>query len=116
MEFFELRRIDRARRAEHQVLVTLGLRKSDHISDVFSPNDRHHQSVNSGRDPTVRWYPVLECIQQVSKLGPDALTAHPENLEHLFLQLSFVNANAAARDLDSVQNAVICLGPDVIGP
>src|SRR6266446_7550905 len=44
----ELLGIDRARRAEHQVLMALSLGECDDITDVFGVFDRHHQAVDAG--------------------------------------------------------------------
>src|SRR5581483_2657152 len=51
--------------------------------------------------------------QQMAKLRLAVFRAHPERLEHFLLQLRFVNSNAAAAELDAVQNNVVSFRADV---
>src|ERR1700730_4414556 len=77
--------VDRARRAEHEVLVALRLRKRDHVADVVGPAHRHHQPVDARCDAPMRRDSVLECIEQVPELRIDLFAAHTENLEDSLL-------------------------------
>ena len=114
MKLFELPGVHLARRAQHQVLVALGLRKCDHVPDVLGVGDRHHQPVDAGRDSTVRRHAVLERVEQVSELGLNPLPAHAEDLEDSFLEPAVVDADAPTRHLEPVGNAVVRTGPHFI--
>src|SRR5260370_23695504 len=107
VELFELRGIDRARRAEHKVLVALGLWKCDDVADVLRARDSHHQAVDARGDATMRWHAVLEGVEQVPELREDPFAAHSKNLEDALLQSTLVDTDAAACDLQTVDDAVV---------
>src|SRR6266566_4359934 len=100
VKLFQLLGVDRARRAEHEVLMGLRLRKRNHVADVFGVLDRHHQAIDAGRDPAMRGYAVFERVEQVAELRLDALAVHAQDLEDPFLQLAVMYADASTRDLD----------------
>src|SRR5258706_7186810 len=69
VQLLELRRVDRARRPEHQVLVALSLGERHYIAHVFGPGDRHHQAVDAGGHSAVRRHAVLERVEEMPELG-----------------------------------------------
>src|SRR4029077_3833305 len=114
VQLFELPLVDRARRAEHEVLVALRLWKSDHIADVVGIGDRNHQPVDSCGDASMRWHAVLERVEQMTELGEDPLAIHAEDLEDTLLQMALVDADAAAGDFKSIEHAVVGARPNIV--
>src|SRR5258708_39951500 len=106
MELLELGVIDRARSPQHQVLVALGLRKRNDITDVFRAGEHHHDAVDSGCDASVRRDAVLERIEQVTKPLADRLARMAQDLEDPFLQRAVVNADASTAKLIAVAHDV----------
>src|SRR5439155_15345949 len=106
VELVEQRLIHCAGGAEHEVLVALRLRKRDDVTDVLSAENRHHQPVDAGRDPTMRRDAVLESVEQVAELRADlgaALAGNPENAPW---HLGVVDGVASARNLNAFNDAV----------
>src|ERR1700694_1694464 len=86
VKLIQLRLLDRARSAQHQVLMTLRLRKRDNVSNVFCARHRHHQPVDPGGDAAMRRNAVLESVEQMSELCVDPFATHPEDLEDVVPQ------------------------------
>src|SRR3982074_27320 len=107
VDLIQLRLVDRARRAEHQILMALRLGKRNDVANVLGARHSHHQPVDPRRDSAMRWNAVLEGVEQMAELRLDPFAAHAENPEDAFLQCALVDADAPARDLDTVEHAVI---------
>ncbi len=73
VQLIQLRLVHGTWSPKHQVLVTLGLRKCNHVADVFGAREHHHNPINTRCDASVRWNTVLECIQKVTKSLADGL-------------------------------------------
>src|SRR5690348_16782859 len=116
MQLLQLRRIDGARRAQHQVLVALRLRKRDHVTDVVGAEDGHHQAIDAGRDAAMWRHSILERVEQMAELRVDLFTAHAQDLEDALLELALMDADAAAGNLNAVQHAVVRARTHVVGP
>src|SRR5260370_11397912 len=85
VQLVELRLVDRARRAQHQVLVALGLGKSDHVPDVFGACKHHHDAIDSRRDASVWRDAELARIQDVAEPLADRCLRMAEDLEDSLL-------------------------------
>ena len=93
VELVELRLVDGAGCAEHQVLMALGLGESDDVADVLGAGEHHHDAIDSRRDPSVRRNTVLECIKQVTK----ALAPQPGEINAVGVNLTaFTHPNVFA--------------------
>ncbi len=71
MKFFELRLVDGAGSAQHQVLVALSFRKRDDVADVLSAREHHHDAVDPRSNTAVRWNPILEGIEKMTEALAD---------------------------------------------
>ncbi len=61
------------------------------------------------------WRPILERLQQMSKLRLRLFLAQAEPGKQPILPIAAVNADAAAANLPAVQHHVICLGQYAAG-
>ncbi len=82
VELLELLLVDRARRAQHQLLGLLVERKGGDLAQVRLIRDQHHDAVDAGRDPAMRRRAEVEraehaaeaLLQHVAARSPRART------------------------------------------
>src|SRR6202022_2747179 len=84
-QLLELFRVDRARRAQHQVLHRLRLGEGDDVPDVVGAGEQHHHPVGPEREAAMGWHAVLEGLEQVAEARLDGLVVEAEDLEHALL-------------------------------
>ena len=94
-------------RAGERIDTRLGLGERDHVSDRLLAGQHHHEPVDPRRDARVRGDAVPERRDQVPELLIDLLGRQPQRLEHLALQVGAMDTDAAAAQLEPVQDDVV---------
>ena len=73
-------------------------------------SQQHHEAVDAGGNPAVRWCAVLERLQQVSEPLLNLGVGVAQQVENLVLQVAPMDTNAAAGEFVSVAHEVIAVG------
>src|SRR4029450_6743740 len=87
--------------------------EGDHVADRFRATDEHDEPVEAESDAAVRRCAETESAQEMAELLFRFLARQTEDLEHLRLQIAFVDADAAAADLNTVQDNIVRLSANV---
>src|SRR5947209_2492474 len=111
-ELAQLPRIDIARRLRHQVLPAIIFREGHDFANGTFAADQHDHSIKAKGDAAVRWRAESKRAKHVAEHRLLLLLIDAEDAEHLCLQILFVDADAAATDLDAVQDNVVRFGAD----
>jgi len=101
--------------ANHGVGSTLGLGKGYHLPDVGLASQEHHQAIDARGDAAVGWRAEFKRLEHVAKLLFGIFDVKPDQLEHLFLDLTAVDPDAPATNLIIVADQVMLLAPNSPG-
>ena len=107
--------VDLGRRVRHHVRSALRLGERDDVADRAALRHEHDEAVETESDTAVRWRAVLEGVHHEAELLTRLFLREPDGLEDLLLQISLIDAQAAAADLDAVQNHVVSVRLDPSG-
>ena len=105
----QLLEVNLARCVQHQVGLLLRLRKRYHVPDRASLAQKHEDAVNAKSQATMRWRPILKRIHKKAELSLGLFFVDSESPEHISLKLAVVDTNGAAANLDTIENAIVCL-------
>ena len=112
-EFAKLPRLRRARRIHHQILSAVVLGKGHDVPNIVRPCGKHDETIHAQGDATVRRRAEAESSEQMREEQLLLVRGDAEHLEHPGLQIAFMNPDAAATDLDAVEDDVISLRADL---
>src|SRR5687767_6059488 len=107
MQFPELLRADRRRRAGHQIHGLRGFRKRNHVADRGLRAENRHNPIETDRDAPVRRRAVLEGVEEETEAHLRLFVRDLQQPEDESLQLLVVDTNAAARHFAAVEDEIV---------
>ena len=99
----------------HHVRSALRLGERDDVADRAALRHEHDEAIETESDAAVRRCAVLEGVHHEAELLTRLFLREPDGLEDFLLQISLIDAQAAAADLDAVQNHVVSVRLDPSG-
>ena len=109
MQLLELLRVDRRRRAGHQVDGGGGLRERDHLADRRLARQERHHAVEAERDAAVRRRAVFERFEEEAEPGAASSSLMFSSRKIWRCMFVVVDSDAAAANLAAVQHEVVGL-------
>src|SRR5437868_15100977 len=105
--------VDVARRLRHEIEHAIGFWEGDHFANAFFAGDHHHDPIQTERNATVRRRAETKSAENVAEEFFLIFCADAERGENFRLQVSLVNPDAAAAELNAVENNVVGFGSDL---
>ena len=107
MEVAELAGFDSRRAVGHEVLAAVVFREGDDVADRLGSGQEHDDAVETEGDAAVRRSTEAKGIEDVAEEIGLFLRGDTEGVEHVALEIAFVDSEAAAAEFDAVENDVV---------